>query len=270
MRMQCLLILTGLMLVGGCAPAPEAPKDAREAARTQAELSTDAEQARLWQEAAESGTTAGMEQLSVEGSPVRTRQPAVVPDQAVEAQRKAYPETIQSAVTVVSAAELDAPFSGPARVASTDGEFLTLDLGEERVLSLQTKVRGGPLRVKEGETAELLYRAGDPFARNDVIALKLEDDDLLYALVGADGPVSLELEAFDLTAKQVGEPKDNTMAVEISSGGESHTLSAGEQATLRKPGLTVEVKASVAVQGESAYALPGRPYRIELLGWRTK
>jgi len=270
MRMHCLLILTGLMLLGGCAPAPEAPKDAREAARTQAELSTDAEQARLWQEAAESGATAGMEQLRVEGSPVKMRQPAVVPDQTIEIQRKAYPETIENALTVVSDAELDGPFSGPARVVSTRGEFLTLDLGEERVLSLQTKVRGGPLRVKEGETGELLYRAGDPFARNDVIALKLENDDLLYALVGGEGPVSLKVEAFDLTATQVGEPEGNTMAVKVSAGGESHTLSAGERATLRKPGLTVEVRASVAVQGESAYALPGRPYRIELLGWRSK
>lgn len=78
------------------------------------------------------------------------------------------------------------------------------------------------------------------------------------------------MEAYDLSAVQVGEPEGNTMAVKISGGGESHTLMDGERVTLRKAGLTVENKASIAVQGESAEALPGRSYRIELLGWRTK
>ena len=98
-----------------------------------------------------------------------------------------------------------------------------------------------------------------------MVGSKLENDDLLYALVGGDGPVTLKVEAYDLSAAQVGEPEGNTIAVEVSAGGESQTLSAGEQATLRKPGLTVEVKASVAVQGESAYAA-GPPVPDRALG----
>ncbi len=60
------------------------------------------------------------------------------------------------------------------------------------------------------------------------------------------------------------------MAVKLSAGRESRALEPGERAVFRQAGLAVELRANIAVQGESANALPGRPYRIELLGWRTK
>lgn len=270
MNRYCLLISIALMVTIGCAPAPEAPKDAREAAQSQAELSANDDQAKLWQEAAETGTSEGMELLAVDGEAVERRDPVDVPDQAIKAEPKAYDESVQSALAVVAAVELEEPWSGQVRVVSTKGELLTLDLGDDRVVTLQTKVRGAPLRVAEDEAGELFFRVGDPFARNDVLALKVKDDDLLYSLVGGNEPVSFKVEAFGLSATQVGEPEGNTMAVKLSAAGETYTVTAGEQAVFRKIGLTVEVKASIAVQGESAYALPGRPYRIELLGWRTK
>jgi hypothetical protein len=179
-----------------------------------------------------------------------------------------FPESVTGAVVLQELPELDAAFSGSATVQSAGGEFLALDLGGGQLIRLHAKVRGGPLTAQVGEQAQLYLRRGDPFARNDILALRLPADELVHALVGNNGPVRFTIPTRELTVAQTGSVEGNTMPVTVSMGSEAHTLRPGEQADFRT-GLTVQVVASVAVQGEAANALPGRPYRVEILGWRT-
>jgi hypothetical protein len=187
-----------------------------------------------------------------------------------EQARVPFSPEVQSALAVLAMPEIEQTFSGAARVASVDGEFVTLDLGRDRLLRLQARVGDEPLRARPGETAQLFLRQGDVYERNDVVAVKLEQDDLIYTLVGGDSPVRVDVPSHGLTAVQVGEPEQNSMNANITVGNETHELAPAEQAIFRSAGLTIKVLASVAVQGEAVHALEGEPYRLELLGWRTR
>lgn len=268
MQIKPLIPLAAILLVACAAPAVP-PKGPAATAEELARLSPDPAQAKLWREAVSKGAVAGIESASVHDAPVRRRKALVIPHKPVEPARVAFPETVVSGMVILAAPELDEEFSGTVRIKSAKGEFLQFDLGKGRTLNLQTKVRGGPLRARAGETATLLLRRGSPFQRNDVLAIKLAEDDLVYALVGSDEPVRLSIASHSLSAEQIGELERNAMRVQVTIGGETRTLKPGDQADFQATGLTVKVLASVAVQGESAHVLPGQPYRLELLGWRT-
>lgn len=265
MRTQTIVSLVALLLVA----CERAPRSAADAAAAQAELATDTAQAQLWREA--QGQAQGLERLAVDSAAVRRLTPVEVPDRAQQSRPQPFPAEVDAGFMIHSLPPLEAPFSGPVRVASVDGEQLVLDLGEQRQLRLQAKLGGGPPRVRAGESGQLDIRvSGDPFARNDIVVLRLPGDEMVYALVGANAPVRLRMPARGLTAVQTGQPERNMMPVAVTVGEETRTLRAGEQADFRAARLTVKVLASVAVQGEAANALPGEPYRIELLGWRTR
>ena len=57
--------------------------------------------------------------------------------------------------------------------------------------------------------------------------------------------------------------------VTLSLDGESRVLVPGEQANFGAAKMTVKLLSSLAVEGESANAIEGDPYRVELFGWRT-
>ena len=64
--------------------------------------------------------------------------------------------------------------------------------------------------------------------------------------------------------------QQNAAAVRLTLRGQTHVLAPGEQADFAAADVTVKVLSSIAVEGESANAVEGDPYRLELLGWRTR
>ena len=250
-----------------CAPADTAPGRASEIAEGQAALATDSSQARLWREAINEGAAAPLAEAHTD-EPVAGGARLVVTDRPGRASQEAFPASVDAALVLAEAPDLDEPYAGTARVQSASGEFLTLDLDGAGTLSIHSRVGGRALRAAEGEVAEVLFRRGTPFARDDVLGVRLERDDLVYALVGADEPVRFDITSHAIRVAQVGEPEGNVLSVSLTVGRETQTLNIGDQVDFRA-GLTVKLLASVAVQGQAANALPGRPYRVELLGWRT-
>jgi hypothetical protein len=267
MRRTTLAVMT-VGLAQACQRAPERPPAV---AQAQAELTPDTAQARLWTEAATAGTGPAAAGLRVDSGAVRRRTAVRIPDRPIAQREQAFPQEVPAAVALLAVPELAEPFSGTATVGAIRGEVLTLDLGQGRVLQLQAKVGGAPLRAAAGESARLFYRgSGDPFLRNDVLDLQLPNDRLVYALVGAAAPVRLEIPSAGIQAAQIDRPDSNMMAVAVTLRSERRTLRPGEQAEFPGAGLTVRLLASVAVQGEAAHAVEGDPYRIELLAWRTR
>lgn len=264
MRIRLFPLLAG----AACMACYGEPRGSADAAEAQAALLTDSGQAQLWREAAAGDLPPGLEALRVDAAPVRDPDQVVVPDRPAQVAQEAFPASVTEGLILHAVPELDEPYAGAAQVTAVDGEFITLDLGGERTVRFQAKARGGPLLVNAGEQAQIALRVGDPFARDDLLALRLEQDDFVYTLVGNTGPVRLSVPSHSLVAAQVGEAEGNTMAVSVTIGRETQRLQQGQEADFAA-GLAVRVLASVAVQGEAANALPGRPYRIELIAWRT-
>ncbi len=262
------LVVVTVGLTAACQRAPSRPSAV---AQAQADLTLDTAQARLWAQAATAGTGPAAPGLQVEGGAVRQRVAVRIPERPTQQGEPVFPPEVQAGLAMLAAPALAEPFSGPATVGSVRGEVLTLDLGQGRVLRLHAKVGGGPVRAAAGDSARLFYRtSGDPFFRNEAIDLQLPGDRLVYALVGAEAPVRLEIPSAGVRAAQVEQPDSNTMAVAVTVGSERRTLRPGEQAEFPKARLTVKLLASVAVQGEAVHAVEGDPYRIELLAWRTR
>lgn len=260
-----LVLVPGVLL--GCQPS--APSETAGAAEAQAQLATDSTQARLWSERAGGAAGIDLERLAVDSLVVRSPTPALAPgisEQVIPTQ--AFPESVVDAVVVHSAPEDVVPFDGRATVTEVTGDFVTLDVGAGELLRIQARVGGRSLRLSPGEAAELSFRQGDPTARDDVLSLRTEGEDFVYALVGSLEPVRITIENRGLVAAQVGSPDGNTMSVDVTLGRETQRLTPGAEAAFGG-GLTVKVLASVAVQGQAANVLPGRPYRLELVAWRS-
>ena len=257
--------------LAACQVPGMAPRDASSSAQAQSRLATDPDQAALWRDVGRKDTGAGLENLVVRRpeAAVRPQLRLAIADRSEEPKRVAFPANVQTGLALLAAPTLAETFTGAARVQAVEGEFLTLDLGNNRIVQIHAKVRGGPLRVRSGETAQVLFRQGDPYERDDLVAVKFDRDDLVYSLVGGRSPVRLTIPSHAITAVQTGKPERNSLDVNITVGGETLTLKPGDRAAFDGAGLTVEVIASVAVQGEAANALEGEPYRLELLGWRT-
>lgn len=267
MRAVPLFIIMFVLMVG--CTTTGTTRGGASTAEIQAELSTDPAQAELWREAVKNDAVSGIENAFVEGPVVKERKIVWVADRQVKSKRIKIPEAVHSSVRVLATPEFKEEFTDTVRVKSVDGEFLVLDLGKGRTLNLQTKVRGERLRARVGEMARIQLRQGEPFRRNDLVALKLPEDDLIYALVGSKEPVHLKVDIHSLSAKQIGKSEQNSMSVQVVIGGESRILKQGQQADFQQSKLTVKIVASIAVLGEAANVLPGQPYRLELIGWRT-
>lgn len=266
--MSSLRIAVVPLLLAGCASV-RAPGSPKAAAAVQAETSADTRQAKLWKNVTDARAAADLQKAASPGDPVRTIHPVVVPDRPAAKERRPFSPTVRNGVAVVAAPDLDRmDFSGAARVRSTDGEIIVLELDAGRVLTLQAKARGGPLRASPRDSAQILFRQGDPFRRDDVLALKLPSDDLVYALVGGPTPVQLTIPTHDLVASQIGRPEKNAMRVRVAIGQEVREVDPGQEVEFASAGLTLTVLASVAAQGEAANVL-AEPYRLELLGWRS-
>lgn len=262
--------VAALALLGACAVPGMPPREARNIAEAQAALATDPAQAVLWEKAAAGGATVGIEKVTTERPAVTPRKLVLVSSRPAAMEKISFPQTLRTAVSISVPAELEDQFTGRARVRSAEGEFVEFEIGGQRTLRLQSKLDGVPLRARTGETADVLLRVGDIYERNDILFVRVAEDELLHALVGADGPVSFAVKERGLVAEQTGEPDGNTMPVRVSFGGETHTLRAGEQAEFGETQMTLRILASVAVQGQAANALEGEPYRIELVAWRSR
>jgi len=261
-----------IAMLAACSREAAPPANPADAAHAQAATSANQKQQELWEEVAKAGPPPGVDKLLVE-APVTTRKPVVIADEAPAA--RAAPANLKAldasrtAALVVVEMPADLPeFSGTARVIESrpDVQALRLQLGEKQLLTVQARVRNAPFRAEKGEALQVAMRLGDPFARNDVLAIRGKNDDLAYALVGGQSPVRIEVPMYRLSAMQ-SDAKGNAPAVVVSMGAERQTLQAGSQGNF-KGGLTVKVLSSVAVPPEGANAVP-EPYRLEILAWRT-
>jgi len=268
-RMRPVALLVVATLLCACRDV-QVPRDPGMMARKQAELVQDPDQRRLWEQVARTGVPRGMETLVLRGDSVRRATPATIPDRAAPPGRRPFPTTLDTAVTLRRAPELDEPFRGTARIAAVDSEFIAVDLPSGLRVELQAKIEGNPLRAGVGTDAEVFYRMGVPTRRNDILALKLPEEDLVDALVGDDRPVRIDVPDYALRAWQSGDPGRSPMDVTIEVGGETRTLHVGERAEFGNAALTVEVTCSVMVSGTDADNVAGRSHRLELLAWRTR
>jgi hypothetical protein len=263
------ILAPAALLLLACRQGAPASGDA--AAEAQAELATDSAQARLWREAA-ARSSLDMPALRLDSAVVRPAGRQPVPESTAPAQpARPFDQSVDAALVLVEAPAVDPPYSGQARISELSGEHLTLDLGDGRAIRLHIKLAGSPLRAQTGEQGQLFFsHHGDPFVAMDRLALRLPQDDLVYALVGDTTLVRLTLPPLRFTAQQTEPIENNTTAVRVTVGGETRTMRQGETAVFGASNLTVRVLASVAVRGEAANALPGEPFRLHLLGWRTR
>lgn len=243
------------------------PKDTAAAARAQAEL-LPVGQKELWQAAAQSGESQPIDKLRTD-KVVGKRAPVRVSDRRAEPISNELAGSLRAGVALRELPADSKPYLGPATVKSVDRQLLNLDLGVAGMCCVVAKARGAALRIRAGERGQVEFRTGDPFARNDILGLKFEQDDFIHALVGNDAPITFKVETHNLLVEQVGQPQGNIMDVRITAGGQQRTARVGQEIEIPELGLTIKIVASVAVQGPSANALPGRPYRVEILGWRT-
>jgi len=260
--------------VAGCArDEGEKPADPKGVAEAQSRLAATPEQASLWQKAA--GTALGLEKAPVVENPVVPRPRVSFPDRkAPEPEVSAQFSASATGVRVLSAPDLpDRAFEGAAKVLQAEGDRLVLDFGNQRVLNLQIRVGGSPLRAAAGAFAQvdLRIRRGQQ-ARREIIAIRLaENDGILSVLESGREPIALKVPLFQLTARQVGNPEAGTMPVEIRVGSESKVLAPGQSAEFSDGRLTVLLESSTAVTGAAAAAdAEGPPFAMRLRAWPTQ
>lgn len=262
--------IAALGLLSACTLPGLPPSDPERIADEQAALAASPEQAELWRRGAASGAFNGIEKLTTDRPAVASRRIVAVSSKAAPRTQQAFPQSLRTAVVVNMPIQFEEPLRGTARVRSVEGEFVELEIGDQQVLQLQAKFDGTPLRARAGQSAQVFLRTGDIYERNDILAVRVPEDEMIYALVGASNPVRLSLEERGFLAEQTGKPEGNTMQVRVSFRGETRVLSQGQQADFGEAGMTLKVLASVAVQGPAANALEGEPYRIELVAWRSR
>lgn len=257
------------LLLIGCGQG--VPTRGTSAAERQATLATDSTQARLWRNAP-SAAALDMQALRIDSAAVRPANPVVVSERPVPQQpEQPFDQSVDAGLAMVDVPAAETPVTTAARITAVNGEYLTVELGDGRSLRLHVKVGGAALRTQTGDQGQLYFSHNpDPMVAGDRLALRLPEEDLVYALVGSNGPVSLTLPPFRLSAQQVEPIANDTAPVRVTVGGESQVVRHGETATFDNANLVIRVLASIAVQGEAANALPGEPYRIHLLGWRIR
>jgi len=260
-----------VVLMTGCTRQGETAQDAKSASKSMAKLATSDSQKELWKQAAETG--AQQPSPPVVNSPVSDRTRVRVPNQAIKGAQPSLPEGLISGVVLIDVPELKGGrLSGKYPVARVSGERLELRVDEKRFLIFNARARGGPLRVKENEQADLDLRLNDDiYNRTLILGIKTASGDGLVSILdGGVKPVTVSLPLFGLVARQVGSPENHTMNVEVTVAGETKVLRIGQIEEFRRAGLSVGLIGSEAYEGESAAALEGNPYVINLTAWKTK
>ena len=266
-------ILLPLAGMAGCAREDaQKPADAKSVAEAQGRLATTPEQARLWQQAAGADVARGLEKLPAAEQPVAPRPRITVTDRKVPSVAPAS-AGVPTGVRILIAPRLpEGTFFGVAKVLRAEGDQLELDLGNERILTLEARAAGASLRATTGGSGRLDLRLrDDPQARQEIVAVRLSDaDGILSVLETGAEPVTVEVPLFELTARQVGETKDNTMRVEVRVGAQSATLAQGQTAEFPGSRLVVGVVSSSAYTGAAAGRAEGMPFAIRLLAWPAR
>jgi hypothetical protein len=270
---KAIVVITffAVALMVSCGPKTKR-QDAAADAQKQSELSTNQDQARLWKEA----NKQGLEKIPQPGQPVQLRQPNAVPNVPSQSKPAPLPQGLQGGVRIISLPQLPGEvaksFAGTVQIRRVEGELIELDLGGQGLLSLYARARGGPLRAKQGEQAQLDLRfRDDPFDRQLILALRLVNGDgVVSALDSGDKPVTVKIPLFKLVSTQTGAPEKNLMNVLVTAGGERKMLSPGQIVEFPDAGLTVGLVGSDAFSGESANAVEGRPYALNIVAWPTK
>ena len=180
------------------------------------------------------------------------------------------PETLTTAVYLLEVPDFEEPFEGMARPVAVKGDVLEFDLGKDRTLVVQAKAGGRVPSLERDTEVKLHLRIGDPMQRNDILEISGESLSLGWALVGGMQPVVVTLGSLGLEARQVGEPEDGLMAVEVSVGDVSKVLTEfAEPVLLEGTGVTVHVLGSVGAVGEAVGVVPER-YRLEVAAWPAR
>ena len=266
----CLLIT--LASISGCArDDSEKPVDAKGVAEAQGRLAATPEQAKLWDAAARSGAAQGVQKAPMVENPVVPRPRVSVQD------RKAQIATARLAADATDVHILSAPelpggaFEGSAKVLQAEGDRLELDLGNQRILSLQARVGGRALRAKADEFGRVDLRlGGNPRSPREIVAVRLPGNDgMLSVLETGREPVVVKVPLFELIAQQVGKPEAHTMAVEVRVGSESRVLAQGQRAEFPARRLVVLLISSTAYTGPAAEGVEGMPFGMQLIGWST-
>jgi hypothetical protein len=267
--MQTFVALGGALLLSGCARQTP-PSDARGRAERVSEQAASPDQARLWREAAEKGTTAGIEQIVVPDRPIEGRVRVTLPSRGPAVQAVvSLPSDIQGAARIL-AAPAEGGFNGQAEVLKVDGERIELNLGPQGLLSIQARAGGRPLQIKAGERAQVDYRVrDDPYDRQQILALRTAGGDgVVTVLETGTKPVSVQVPMFRIAASQAGRPANGSMAVDVRVGDMRRTMTTGQIADFS--GLTVGVRASSAFTGADAFRVEGNPYSIDLVAWVSR
>lgn len=260
-----IVLAGGALTVAACARQTPA-RQAADTARREATVAATAEQARLWREAADKGLTAGLQRLPVVERPVERRSQSQAVSQQVPAQPVVIPAGVLSAVRILAAPALSAEgFVGSAAVRSVADDRLDLDLGLQRILAVLARAGGKPIPTSAGDTVQVDYHVRtDPRVPRDVLAIRTTAGKGIVSVVqGGNGPVTVTVPLFGLTARQIGSPP--SMSVDVGVGDAHRTMAAGETAQIG--GLNVTLLGSSAYTGESAERIEGSPYSINLIAW---
>lgn len=263
MRRGAAILLLGVALACG-APDDESAPDVLDALREQA--ATPEQRALL-----ERLTPADVEPL-LGGAPgedgVVQRAPRLAADVALP---PVEPAPVEAGAPTRVALDLGGagPFEGRARVVRVGGDSVWLDAGGNEV-RIRAALAGRALAVAEGENVRLTVRAGTPERRRDILELRAAGDALGYALVGARGPVVVELRRFELRASQLAGGRGNRAPVQVGVGRETRVIEEfGVPVLFEEAGVRVEVLASVAADEAAARVLP-ESHRLELVVWSEK
>lgn len=269
-RVPSFLPVALLVLGSGCQARP--PADPQRVARSQAALTGDTVQARLWRTAAERPASQSQPVRPVD-TVVTSRVRVQTPSRQVSGQAVTFPAEMRGGLRVDAMPDLPGgSYVGAARVVQASGERVELDLAGGLRLGLLARARGGPLRLAANEEVQLEIRIrAEPADRQRIVALRSRDGDgIVSILETGTKPVSVSIRLFGLVARQVGNAERGTMPVEVQAGGERRTLTQGQVIDLASAGLTVGLIGSTALTGGDRFQAEGNPYAIDLIAWRRQ
>jgi hypothetical protein len=273
MRTAITVLLT--LSVAACEQLDQGQMDASKAKpeqiiNTLSANATDSKQRELWKNVKPS-LASNIKQLSSSGGEVKMLKPVEVPD--IEVQRPGYPplsESLITGVNLLQVPELAEPFDGKARLVAVRQDTLEFDLGKKRTLQLQAKMGGKALLMEKDVEIKLRLQVGDPFMRNDILEISNGKSALSWALVGGDEPVTIKFNNLNLVARQIGQPQEGRMLVELRAGDESKVLTDfAKPVQFPKTGISVHVLGSIGATGDKAGVLP-QNYRLEITAWPSQ
>jgi hypothetical protein len=239
---------------------------AAERAGQLADLATDAEQKRLWREAAAANRAVGLERLAAVGAqpqpgPV-TQSPAPPPG------TDAILPPVVTGIRIISQPDALLGYDGPAIVQDAVDGRIDVEISQSRSVSFVARVDGKPFPVQKGDrlTIEYVFNP-DPLDGRYVIALRKDNGESVFTVTAAsEKPVSLTLGSIGLTAEQIEPPKNDSMDVRVTIDKTEVIVAPGN--LIRTAPVALGVLASVAPSAAPSPAERTR-YSLEFVGWTT-